>query len=127
LSLVGALKKRQSRIHSLVEESWRQKSRATWIKSGDKNTSFFHKYATHRRNINTIWDISDEEGNNFSTLTDIRATTFNHFKSLFSEIGYEDMPTQFNVIKEVPRFFTDEESNEVGKTISIEELKEVIG
>jgi hypothetical protein len=45
------------------EERWRQKSRAIWIKSGDRNTKFFHNYASYRRNKNFLWEIKDENDN----------------------------------------------------------------
>ena len=36
------------------EQEARQKSRATYLLCGDDNTSFFHKFANHRKNINSI-------------------------------------------------------------------------
>jgi hypothetical protein len=42
------------------EESWRQKSRAIWIKSGDNNTKFFHNFASYERNKKHLWDITDD-------------------------------------------------------------------
>jgi hypothetical protein len=36
------------------EMSWRQKSRALWLREGDKNTKFFHRVANLHRKFNQI-------------------------------------------------------------------------
>ena len=45
---------------------------------------------------------------------------------MYKEADKEDTLTQFSVIKDVPRIFTDQESDEVGKQVTLEEVEETI-
>ena len=38
----------------LEEIKWRQSSRVTWLREGDKNTKFFHRVANSNRRFNII-------------------------------------------------------------------------
>lgn len=41
---------------------WRQRSRITWIKEGDRNNKFFHATTLNRRRKNNISAIRDQNG-----------------------------------------------------------------
>lgn len=41
---------------------WKQRSRNTWLKLGDKNTSFFHTKASHRKARNSILGLTNPNG-----------------------------------------------------------------
>jgi hypothetical protein len=62
-----------TRLHILQaeEKRWRLKSCALWLSSGDSNTRFFHRFASHRRNKKLIWDIEVENGSTAHRLEDI--------------------------------------------------------
>jgi hypothetical protein len=49
-------------IHEQDEIKWVQRSRANWMKAGDRNTSFFHNFATARKKRNLIKRLKDESG-----------------------------------------------------------------
>ena len=111
----------------IVEEAtWRPRSRSIWLSSGDKNTKFFHKYATLRRYQNTIWDIEDETGVLQSSEFEIKKIAFKHFKNQYRSIEAEDSRSQIKVLEHMPKFFNEIESNEIVKVVMIEEVKEIV-
>ncbi|GAU28869.1 hypothetical protein TSUD_293210 [Trifolium subterraneum] len=64
---------------------WSQRSRAMWLKHGDKNTSYFHQKANQRRRRrrNKIDHICDNDGVPHYEPTKIEEIMVNHFKTLF--------------------------------------------
>ena len=49
----------RANILAQIESTWRLKSKALWIKEGDSNT----RYASHRRNMNSIWELKTVDDN----------------------------------------------------------------
>ena len=84
LSLVD-LKTRKRTILCDREKEARQKSRALWLLCGDDNTHFSHKFAAHRKNLNSIWKIEDDNGNLVEGFEAIVGVGVHHFESLFQE------------------------------------------
>lgn len=42
---------------------WQQRTKQFWLREGDQNTKFFHKYASTRRQNNSILGLQDGSGN----------------------------------------------------------------
>ncbi|KAF5464768.1 hypothetical protein F2P56_014820, partial [Juglans regia] len=60
------LKKAKEEVHIWLEREevmWRQRSKALWLKEGDKNSRYFHMKASQRRRKNKIVRLQDEQGN----------------------------------------------------------------
>ncbi|XP_058725646.1 uncharacterized protein LOC131596933 [Vicia villosa] len=54
-----ALEHQRNKLLCLKETVWRQRSRAVWLKEGDRNTRFFHAKANQRRKTNRIKRMMD--------------------------------------------------------------------
>jgi exonuclease III len=71
----------------LMEEiSWRQKSRALWLKEGDKNSRFFHWVANSHRNVNTIGKLLIN-GISSTNQDEIRDHISQFYEQLYKENG----------------------------------------
>jgi len=81
--LIREMEIKRNKILREEEESWRLCSRATWIKCGDNNTSFFHKLASHNRNQKHVWEIMDRNGNIITNQGAIRAEAVDYYKHFF--------------------------------------------
>jgi hypothetical protein len=67
----------------LFEEiSWRQKSRALWLREGDKNTQFFHHVSNSNRCVNTIGKLN-VEGELTEDHETIKAHIVDFYQSLY--------------------------------------------
>ncbi|XP_074265047.1 uncharacterized protein LOC141587463 [Silene latifolia] len=66
------------------EQYWRQRSRALWLKDGDRNTKFFHLRAGERKRKNHIHKLIDDTGVVREGNEAIACVANDYFRSLFS-------------------------------------------
>jgi hypothetical protein len=126
INLLHELTHKKNKILAHEEATWRLRSRAIWIEKGDKNTSFFHKYASQRRNHNTIWDLTDDDGNAAITDWELHSLAFNHFRTQYQASETENIDVQYDVLQLVMRFFNESKNQNLGKPVTLEELKDTI-
>lgn len=62
---------------------WRQQAKQFWLRDGDKNTRFFHKYASARKEHNQIRRLKHEEGEWKEKDEEIQDLITTYFANLF--------------------------------------------
>jgi len=117
------LEERRNQLLLAKEETWRLKSRAIWLASGDENSKFFHAYARGRKAENTIWSLRDEEGVTHHTFEDKARCGVNHFQNLFKAPEQASIAEVIRVAQLFPRFVDDEGNQALMKEVDEEEIK----
>jgi hypothetical protein len=79
--LIVEKEQRKSILLRQEEDTWRQKSRINWLASGDRNTKFFHAFANARKQVNSIWGITKEDGNVITSEQGLQEEAVNFFRS----------------------------------------------
>lgn len=78
------LEKTHAELLQKEETLWRQRSRATWLKDGDRNTKFFHGKANQRKQTNHIKKLKDDDGGWWSGQDNVEKILLHYFGELFS-------------------------------------------
>jgi hypothetical protein len=71
--------KRLEVIVHLEEELWRQRAKRTWLKQGDRNTTYFHAVASVQKQKN--WIVTIEEEGVQHTKHEDKAKVIHHYFS----------------------------------------------
>ncbi|XP_024196455.1 uncharacterized protein LOC112199713 [Rosa chinensis] len=95
------LMKRLQRLLSQEEIFWKQRSRVTWLKEGDRNTGFFHRKASNRRRKNTLNGLYDDMGVWCDDDAGMERVVSSYFSKMFtaSEVDYEAMEITLNAMQ----------------------------
>lgn len=67
-----------------LEIMWRQRSRVTWLREGDRNTAFFHRSASDRRERNTIGGLFNSEGAWITDEDDMKEVARSYFEEILT-------------------------------------------
>ena len=78
---------------------WIQRSRANWLKNGDRNTNFFNNFATARKKRNFIRRLMDVNGAWREDNEEMRGLIDTYFRSLFTSEVIELKVEVLNKVK----------------------------
>jgi hypothetical protein len=87
---------------------WRQQSRVQWLKEGEKNTKFFHGTMIHRRHINRITHLENEQGNLIREHTQIEEELNRYYQNLLTETKENINEAITRVTSHIPSLVTPE-------------------
>lgn len=116
------LERKKFELLKQEESFWRLKSRATWLQEGNKNTKFFHKFASARHDKNSIWKVKNENGDSFVSQKDITREAVNYFRKQYnrrSDAAFQDILWG---IDQVPQMFNEDANEMLFKPVTEEEL-----
>lgn len=117
------LERQHAELLKTDEIIWRQRSRAMWLKEGDKSTKFFHGKASQRRQTNGIKKLKDVDGVWWHGEENIERVLINYFAELFST----SYPTDIERTCEVVRGkLSEEHKTWCARTFTEEDIVEAI-
>jgi hypothetical protein len=84
---------------------WQQRAHANWLKFGDRNSGYFHAFASEMKRTNAIKSLKREGGGVVEREEELGPYISNHYKSLFMSSNGN---TNDELLRHVPQSVTDE-------------------
>ena len=87
--LVITIRKEVQELLIREEKMWRQRSRISWLKEGDRNTRYFHSKASHRRRRKSLVVLRLENGDLITDSEQIGSQFVDYYQELFTAAPLE--------------------------------------
>lgn len=101
---------------------WRQRAKQFWLRDGDSNTRFFHKFASTRKDHNRISRLKDDNGEWQETEEGIQTVITQYFENLFCSTAVGEKISERVKFKKI----SEEESHTLIVPIVEEEVKDAV-
>jgi ribonuclease HI len=115
--------RRHDELLHTEEVIWRQRSRAVWLKEGDRNTKFFHGKASQRKKVNHIKKLKDSHGVWWHGEENVERLLIDHFSEILSTSDPENIDSICNVVRGK---LNSDHIESCSAQFTEEEIKEVI-
>lgn len=120
---IRTIKVRIAELWKQEEKFWCQRSRVKWLKSGDRNSSFFHASTVQRRGKNRIQRLRGQN----EEWVDGREDIFRHILDHFREVYFSDEPTVGQeCLVCIPNLVTDSMNATLMAPFSEADIKEAV-
>ncbi|XP_024172054.1 uncharacterized protein LOC112178075 [Rosa chinensis] len=113
---------KQSQLLSLQEKYWRQRSRALWLKEGDRNSVYFHRKASNRTSKNTIKGLMNAAGEWQTESAAIQHMILEYYEQVFRTETVNDDAIS-TIFRATPMKVTPYMNDELTFPYSDEEIK----
>jgi hypothetical protein len=102
---------------------WKQRAKVNWLTKGDRNTSFFHSFASERKKHNRIKHLKLEDGSVVEGEAEMAAVVTNYFNELFTSSAGHRMN---ELLEHVVHRVTPEMNDMLLREFTREEVKDAL-
>ncbi|XP_057808734.1 uncharacterized protein LOC131023209 [Salvia miltiorrhiza] len=107
------------------EVHWKQRSRSNWHSLGDRNSKYFHAFASKQKKNNTISSFTDKYGSEVKKAEEMAAVIHEYFVELFASNGAD--PVQIDKVTNSGSPYLGESSiGELDKMFTESEIRKAI-
>jgi len=108
------------------ENCWRLRSRATWLKSRDSNSKYFHKISSFNRNRKLIWSIKSNGVDFIQGQEAIKEEAIAHFTHQYKATTTHNLSEKVATARLFPQLVSAVEAEDLYKPVNLVELKDIL-
>lgn len=105
-----ALKDELVEVLKREESFWRQKSRETWLKEGDRNTIFFHRTTIENRTRNRIIEIKKENGEMTQSMEEVNKEAIRFFEEILNREALDNRAVRDRLLREIQNIISEKQN-----------------